>query len=99
MSLTLTIQGWFYLLTGLWPIFHMRSFETVTGPKTDKWLVRTVALMISCSGIIFIRFHETEAALWLAIINALCLSAIDIYYSIKNVIRKVYLLDALVEIG
>lgn len=99
MSLTLTIQGWFYVATGLWPLFHMKSFEFVTGPKSDKWLVKTVALMITCSGVIFILYNDTQAAMILAIMNALALSAIDIFYSLKKVISKIYLLDAVVELG
>lgn len=95
----LTLQGWFYVLTGVWPLIHMKSFEAVTGPKTDKWLVKTVALMITCSGVIFIRFAHEEAALWLAVMNAISLAGIDIYYSSKKVIRKIYLLDAGVELG
>lgn len=95
----LTLQGWFYIVTGIWPVLHMKSFEAVTGPKTDKWLVRTVALMITCSGIIFIRFADEEAALWLGILNAFTLTGIDVYYSLKKVIRKIYLLDAVVEMG
>lgn len=97
MSLTLTIMGWYYVVTGVWPILHMKSFETVTGPKTDKWLVKTVSLMILCSGIIYIKYSESEPAKFLAIMNALSLSFIDIYYSVKGVIRKVYLADAVLE--
>jgi hypothetical protein len=99
MNLILTIQGWYFLLTGLWPMFHMKSFEYISGYKTDKWLVRTVALMITCSGIIFLKFSDNKAALFLAIINAVSLAAIDIYYVWKRIIRKVYLLDALIEVG
>lgn len=99
MSLTLTIQGWFYVLTGIWPLVHMKSFEMITGPKKDKWLVRTVALMITCSGVIFISFNESKAALALAIMNALCLAYVDIYFSFKEIISKIYLLDAVVELG
>ena len=28
---------------GLWPLLHISSFEMVFGPKTDRWLVKTVA--------------------------------------------------------
>ena len=31
------------LAGGLWPLLHIRSFEWVFGPKTDRWLVKTVA--------------------------------------------------------
>lgn len=28
-------HGLFHVATGLWPLPHYRSFEAVTGPKTD----------------------------------------------------------------
>jgi hypothetical protein len=34
-------QGAFYLSSGVWPLISMRTFERITGPKTDKWLVKT----------------------------------------------------------
>ena len=36
------IQAAYYTLTGIWPIVHRRSFEAVTGRKTDYWLVQMV---------------------------------------------------------
>jgi hypothetical protein len=99
MSLILTIQGCFYVIMGAWPILHMMSFETVSGPKKDKWLVKTVGLMICCSGIIFLKFADTDAAKLLAILNAICLGSIDVYYVIRRVIWKTYLIDAVIEAG
>jgi len=99
MVLTLTIQGWFYVITGLWPILHMKSFEMVSGPKKDKWLVKTLGLMIACSGYIFIRYNQNDIARDLALINATCLAVIDVYYSLKGVIWKTYLWDAGIEVG
>ena len=37
-------QGVYFAATGVWPLIDMRSFERVTGPKADKWLVRTVGV-------------------------------------------------------
>jgi hypothetical protein len=45
-----TTQAAYYLMTGLWPLFHRRSFEAVTGPKTDYWLVRTVGVLVAAIG-------------------------------------------------
>ena len=45
----------FYVASGLRPIVSMRTFEKVTGPKTDEWLVKTVGLLIAVSGAIFIH--------------------------------------------
>lgn len=94
----LTIQGLFYIATGLWPVVHLKSFETVSGPKQDKGLVRTVGLMITVSGIFFIKYRETECALFLPVADALVLAGIDVYYVWKRVIWKVYLWDAVVEV-
>lgn len=77
----------------------MKSFERITGEKSDKWLVRTVSLMIVCSGVIFITYNTSKEALTLAIMNATALMMIDLIYVTKKVISKVYLLDAAVELA
>src|SRR5689334_22911224 len=45
-----TIQGLYFLATGVWPLFHIESFLAVTGPKTDLWLVQTVAALLVVAG-------------------------------------------------
>src|SRR5437879_6174180 len=32
-------QGLYFLLTGLWQLLSISSFQAVTGPKHDLWLV------------------------------------------------------------
>src|SRR2546421_737901 len=51
------IQSAYFLLTGLWPIFHIRSFMRITGPKNDLWLVRTVRLLLT---VIIPAFNEEK---------------------------------------
>ena len=46
-----TLQATYYILTGLWPLVHFSSFELVTGPKTDDWLVRMVGLLVVLIGV------------------------------------------------
>jgi hypothetical protein len=43
-------QGVFYLATGVWPLVSVRNFERVTGPKVDKWLVKTAGVVIAMAG-------------------------------------------------
>ena len=43
-------QGLYYLVTGIWPLLSMRTFEAVTGPKADKWLVKTVGVLVGVVG-------------------------------------------------
>ena len=101
-NLTTTgLQGIYYVTNGLWPILHMRSFEAVTGPKRDKWLVKTVGALITAIGstLLFsaVREPESETARNLGISTALALIAIDSIYSIRGTIPKIYLMDAAVE--
>ena len=46
-----SVQAAFYVGTGVWPLMHRRSFEWVTGPKTDFWLAQTVGLTVAAIGI------------------------------------------------
>ncbi len=39
-------QSLYYGVTGVWPLVSRRSFEAVTGPKTDWWLVQTFSLTL-----------------------------------------------------
>ena len=95
-------QGAYYLATGLWPLVSMRSFERVTGPKTDKWLVKTVGVLVAAIGSALLvaakRNNQPSAeARLLAASSAAGLALIDIVYVTKRRIAPVYLLDALSE--
>jgi peptidoglycan/LPS O-acetylase OafA/YrhL len=95
-------QGAFYL--GVWPLISMRTFERVTGPKTDKWLVKTVGVLVSVIGGTLIILSglqgKSEPAIrLLAAGSAVGLSAIDVTYVAKRRISPVYLLDAALEIA
>lgn len=97
------LQGVFYVLTGVWPVLHIKSFERVTGPKTDRWLVRTVGLLITVIGAaliaVAVRGTPSLEAYMLGIGATLALAAVDVFYVSVRVIPKVYLLDAVVEVG
>ena len=96
-------QGVFYLATGVWPLLHMGSFEAVTGPKTDDWLVRTVGVLVAVVGAVLVqagrRGRVTAEIALLGAGSALGLAAIDVVYSLSGVISSIYLLDAVVELG
>jgi hypothetical protein len=98
---TTSLQGIYYVTSGLWPILHMRSFEAVTGPKRDKWLVKTVGALITAIGSTLLfsaaREPDSETARNLGISTALALIGIDSIYSIRGTIPKIYLMDAAVE--
>jgi hypothetical protein len=81
----------------------MRSFEAITGPKQDKWLVKTAGLLIGCIGGYLLwkgRGRKTEDAdAVLGVTSAASLTAIDVWYSLRGRISPIYLADAVAEIG
>jgi hypothetical protein len=101
MTNLLIIQGVYCLLTGLWPLIHISSFMVVTGPKTDLWLVKTVSLLIVCIALSLLKGssekHNTIAINMLAITMALSLLFIDLFYSLRGVISKIYLADGVIQ--
>lgn len=96
-------QGLYVLVTGAWPLVHYRSFEWVTGPKADRWLVQTVAGLGVTIGWAMLRSGSTPeahpTAARLGIGSALAFGAIDAVYGATGRIRRIYLADAAVEAG
>jgi hypothetical protein len=77
-------HGGYYLLTGLWSLVSISSFQAVTGSKTDIWLVKTIGLLLTVSGLVFLysaarRSFPVETVI-LAIGTALALAFIEITY-------------------
>jgi hypothetical protein len=97
------VQGGYFVLTGVWPVLHMRSFEAVTGPKPERWLVKMVGLLAASIGITLYRSARrrrvpAEIRL-LAMTAAGSFAAIDVWYAARRRIAPVYFFDAAVEIG
>ena len=96
-------HGLFNVIGGVWPLVHLPSFEAVFGPKTDRWLVRTVAGLLLANGcsqlIASRRASDASAAAAVGIGTAATLATIDLIYAPSGRISKVYLLDAVLELG
>jgi len=75
----------------------------VTGPKTDLWLVKTVGVLVLASGaamiVAYTRHNTSPDILLLALGEAFFLLLIDVIYTIKKIIRPIYLADAIIQIG
>jgi hypothetical protein len=94
------IQGWYYLITGIWPMVHMASFMAVTGPKIDVWLVKMVALLSISIGIsILAARRDNYNSFVLNGTAAFSYFAIDTWYALTGRISPVYLGDAVVELA
>jgi hypothetical protein len=96
------VQGLYFLLTGLWPLFGVDSFQAVTGRKMDLWLVYAVGSLVAVIGAALLvgvaRRRVTAEVAVLAIGSALALTLIDVIFVARGVISWVYLLDAAAEV-
>jgi hypothetical protein len=94
-------QGLYFAATGIWPLLHMRSFERVTGPKTDTWLVQTVGVLVGVIGGTLlsaaVRRAITVETAGLAVGAAAGLGAVDAIFATRGRISPIYLADAAVE--
>lgn len=96
------LQTAYYLPTGTWPLIPfvgIRTFEVLTGPKTDRWLVQTVGALVTVIGAVIglagSRRRVTPEVELLAVGTALSLATVDVVFVARRRIRPVYLLDAL----
>lgn len=94
-------HGSFNLVSGLWPLVSMGTFERVTGPKVDGWLVRTVAGLLVSTGVAQLAVGSSPDGLKVARLlgqgTAVTLGVVDLVYASRGRISRVYLLDAVVE--
>lgn len=98
----LRFQAAYYIVTGIWPLLSRRSFEAVTGPKTDWWLVQMVGLLAATIGTALAvgarEERPTPALRTLALLSALSFAGIDTVHALGGRISKIYLGDAVVEL-
>jgi hypothetical protein len=96
------LQGAFYVLTGIWPLVTIRTFELVTGPKADRWLVKTVGVLVAVIGTTLLfgtrKERITPELRLLGIGSAAGLAGIDCIYVARQRIPPVYLFDACAEV-
>ena len=96
-------QGLYYAATALWSLFSVGTFQQVTGPKTDVWLVKTVGVLVAAIGgalaVAGLRRTETQEIGLLGAGSAAGLAGIDAYYAGRRRISAVYGLDALAELA
>jgi hypothetical protein len=97
------LQGAWYLLSGGWALLHRSSFEAVTGPKRDYWLVQAIAgLTMAIGAVLLLPAREQEAerrARLLSALSALAFAGVELRHGLPGRIRPIYLLDAVGELA
>ena len=92
-----SVHGTYYVLAGLWPVIHLRSFAAVTGPKPEGWLVKAMGLLITAIGLTLLtgaRTKERATTTMLGSTAALALGGVSLRYAAQRRISPVYFLDA-----
>ena len=97
----LLAQAGYYVVTGAWPLLSPGSFQMVTGPKADLWLVKTFGLLTTVIGIALgrsaLRGRAPGEIRLLAAGSACVLAASDCWYVARRRIPLPYLVDAATE--
>ena len=103
MNLVALLQGSYFIVTGMWSLVHIESFQWVTGRKTDFWLVNTAGILLTVigSGLLLAATRDkvTPPLMLIGAASAAGLIAIELVYVLQRVISRVYLLDSLIEAG
>jgi hypothetical protein len=98
----IAFQGIYYFITGLWSLLDMRSFEMVTGPKTEWWLVRMVgALTVAISLVYLLAAKRNKVVLETVVLilgSSLSYMLIDVIYVLNGTIWPIYLADAVLQV-
>ena len=101
MRTVVIVQGVYYLITGIWPLVSMTTFEAVTGPKTDDWLVQTVGVLAAVIGATLLvgswRRAPSRETITLSVLSMLGFAAVDIVFVLRGTISAIYLADAAIQ--
>ena len=91
-------QAAYYGVTAVWPLVSRRSFEKVTGGKTDWWLVETFSLTLlpigAALGLAAARDRVTPEIELLGAGAAGVLAGTDVAIALRRLGRPTYLIDA-----
>lgn len=95
------LQAWYYLLGGVWPLVHFRSFEAVTGPKPDRFQTEVAGVLFAAAGAALLRADRTQqgeqVARLLAATSAAGTALLDWRY--RKDLRPLFRLEAALEVG
>lgn len=84
-------QGWYYLLGGLWPFLHWRSFTAVAGPKPDRFQTEVTAALFAASGAALIVDENSLSRDVLSVATAVACIGVDRRFD--DDIRPVFRID------
>ena len=93
------VQAGYYIVTGLWPLFHIRSFEALTGPKSDRFVVESTGLLFAATGATLVAAAADGGRASAARVLSALVAAASTLAALRHRprLRVVYLADAAVQ--
>src|SRR5260370_39961043 len=95
-------QGLYYILSSIWPLVGLASYQDVTGHIADAWHVEVMCAMLLVIGgtlcLAAYRKMGTPEVLFLAFGSALGMTAVDIHLLTRG-FSALYFVDALLEVA
>jgi hypothetical protein len=97
------VQSAYYGVTGVWPLISPNTFQAITGPKSEMWLVKTFGVLITVLGLGLgrsaARGRVDPDLRGVAAGAAGALAAADVWYVLRGRIRVTYLGDAAAQLA
>ena len=100
-SILRSLYAPYLVATGVWSLAHRRSFERVTAPKEDYWLVQTVGALAIAIGVslgVAVR-RRTQEPETIVLAAASCIAFGLASVRASQTESRVYLGDALLEVA
>ena len=101
VDVAMLTQATYYLVTGPWPVAHFRSFERITGPKPDRFVVESAGMLFAASGCALAVGASSggrdRAARVLSVAVPLLSAVVTLRH--RPQLRAVYLVDAVTQCG
>ena len=100
-NVPLLAQGLYYIVAGLWPLVDLRSFEALTGPKPDRFVVEATGLLFAASGAALAvgavaRGQDRSSRILSALVP---MTSTFVALRHRPQVRAVYLADAAAQFG
>ena len=90
------LQGGYYLMTGLWPLAHFRSFTALSGPKPDRFQTQATGALFAATGLALLTGDCATRGLRL-LAGATAGSALAMEVAYRRYLPRVFLLDAVLQ--
>ncbi|HEX5597899.1 MAG TPA: hypothetical protein VFX61_18080 [Micromonosporaceae bacterium] len=90
------LQGGYYLVTGVWPLLHFRSFTAASGPKPDRFQTQVAGALFAAVGLALLGGERgTRGSRLLS--GGVAAAALAMESAYRRYLPRVFALDAALQ--